>query len=838
MPQDHRYQPLSKEVEAEIHEEVTATKAKKKYFETKTILALLCGVLLVPTATWIVGPTNLIEGELVQSFGSEGRQPVSLCEATDLLSIQAPKKNIWKNLSIKEATDIRDWLWQPERGLNLTKSAIAADNDNAIFLIEAYIPPKAAALAYLNGSAEAPLKYAHAVVHHGNTEQIVDYLIGPLPLSSETSMRPLTEIYHRPEIPYNAHGFNPNSTTMGLLLGSTFGPMSDITMDLFGGISKGHANDTLIGSATAPMSYDGSWRKAWVGLKLNVPGHYLFPVDLYAYFDLSGTDPSQWKLLKLVYNGQVFASEAEFRKAWSEGKLKKSKKPLLNDTSEWATRTRKNKGGRRDLDDRAGPRSVSFDGLRFRVDQEEQYLTWMDWSLYLGFERDMGLNFWDINFKGERIIYEISPQEAMAQYSGTDPHQATTVFLDRAFGMGASVKELMVGYDCPAEAVYLPATVHTATGSSTRLNAICVFEKDSTKPLSRHTGWLKDEMGAIKGYELTVRSISTVGNYDYLFDLTLQLDGTLELRVSASGYLQGGVWDASQAPYGHQIRDTSMGSLHDHVINYKVDFDIAGTRNSLMSAMLEMEETTAPWVDEDWGETFKQQRVVRKMIKSENDSKLEYAKNMEGMYIVTNEEEHNSWGNARGYAIHPGASTIHLTNLDCKRTENNVNWAKHSLAVTRRHDNEPYSSSMWNIHLPGKPTVDFYKFFDGESLEQEDLVVWLNLGTHHLPRAEDSPQTLTNVATSSVLLTPYNFHDYDVSMDALNAIILNAPEPGKPWKVDENGVKPSYCMPRKLPDFSYTGLLQFEEDGSPATPAEIIEQRRIAESWHGLHAQI
>ena len=60
------------------------------------------------------------------------------------------------------------------------------------------------------------------------------------------------------------------------------------------------------------------------------------------------------------------------------------------------------------------------------------------YSFYLGFQRDMGLNLWDIRFKGERIIYELSPQEAMAQYSGTDPHQATTVFLDRAFGMGAA----------------------------------------------------------------------------------------------------------------------------------------------------------------------------------------------------------------------------------------------------------------------------------------------------------------------------------------------------------------------------------------------------------------
>jgi primary-amine oxidase len=38
------------------------------------------------------------------------------------------------------------------------------------------------------------------------------------------------------------------------------------------------------------------------------------------------------------------------------------------------------------------------------------------WAFYMGFERDMGLNFWDINFRGERIIYELTPQEAMAQY--------------------------------------------------------------------------------------------------------------------------------------------------------------------------------------------------------------------------------------------------------------------------------------------------------------------------------------------------------------------------------------------------------------------------------------
>lgn len=57
------------------------------------------------------------------------------------------------------------------------------------------------------------------------------------------------------------------------------------------------------------------------------------------------------------------------------------------------------------------------------------------------------------------------------------------------------VKEMMVGYDCPEHALYLPATVHTAMGSTTRLNAICVFEHDTGKPITRHTGEARNEMG-------------------------------------------------------------------------------------------------------------------------------------------------------------------------------------------------------------------------------------------------------------------------------------------------------------------------------------------------------
>ena len=72
---------------------------------------------------------------------------------------------------------------------------------------------------------------------------------------------------------------------------------------------------------------------------------------------------------------------------------------------------------------------------------------------------------------------------------------------------------MLPGYDCPHEAAFLSATTHSATGSITRSRAICVFEHDTGRPITRHTGYMKGEFGAVKGFNLIVRSISTVGKY-------------------------------------------------------------------------------------------------------------------------------------------------------------------------------------------------------------------------------------------------------------------------------------------------------------------------------------
>ena len=51
--------------------------------------------------------------------------------------------------------------------------------------------------------------------------------------------------------------------------------------------------------------------------------------------------------------------------------------------------------------------------LRFTI-SEGNKVDWLGWSVYVGYLPNYGPRFWDMSFKGERIAYELSLQEAAA----------------------------------------------------------------------------------------------------------------------------------------------------------------------------------------------------------------------------------------------------------------------------------------------------------------------------------------------------------------------------------------------------------------------------------------
>ena len=131
---------------------------------------------------------------------------------TPLPAIPPAPVNLWASLTVEETGEITEWLLSPSKNLNLTLGDRAQLSDDFIFHIEAYRPLKAEALRYLASPSDRnlPKKYARVTIHHGarNEENggpvIKDYVVGPLPIDTNTTMRGLTEIYHREEIPFNA----------------------------------------------------------------------------------------------------------------------------------------------------------------------------------------------------------------------------------------------------------------------------------------------------------------------------------------------------------------------------------------------------------------------------------------------------------------------------------------------------------------------------------------------------------------------------------------------------------------------------------------------------------
>jgi len=66
---------------------------------------------------------------------------------------------------------------------------------------------------------------------------------------------------------------------------------------------------------------------------------------------------------------------------------------------------------------------------------------------------------------------------------------------------------------------------------------------------------------------------------------------------------------------------------------------------------------------------------------------------------------------------------------------------------------------------------------------QEDLVVYFNLGAHHIAHSGDIPNTLMHTSASSVMFTPHNFHDRDPSRESVQGVKL---------ELGDGGHKPHY----------------------------------------------
>lgn len=249
-------------------------------------------------------------------------------------------------------------------------------------------------------------------------------------------------------------------------------------------------------------------------------------------------------------------------------------------------------------------------------------------------------------------------------------------------------------------------------------NNICIFEYTSDHALQRHRA--RTYISITRNSYFVVRTVFTVGNYDYTFDYIFYLDGSVEVKVRASGYIEGSYWAINRSKdYGYRVHEQFSTSVHDHVLNFKADLDIAGTNNRIVRVGVESTKVNYDWETRDTRNTMK---LIHEPIVKETG--LDWLAGPTGMYVVQNHNLTNAWGERRGYSIRTGTGIgvpTHLTIQNSTTTGRSVEWALKDLWVVQQKDTEPRSSDPANGLSPENPLIDFSKFVDDESVENADL---------------------------------------------------------------------------------------------------------------------
>ncbi|RBR12028.1 hypothetical protein FVER53590_04368 [Fusarium verticillioides] len=694
----------------------------------------------------------------------------------------APHKNFWGSLTTQETKDVLALLHSNATGFNLTAAADAGSRDNKIISVELMMPNKTDVLPLLSDSTGTPERYALAALMFGAAESayVQEFKVGPLPITNASYVMPYTFTNTRGDgkIPV----VNPDAEDYANFNLEIMKGAEDVTKRLWNLTVEDGLQMPL--AFAAPLTVTEDKVIMWQGFNAPVTSIYdtisLLPLGLYMRSDITGRDPSKWKVTGWVYNNTFYKDLDAFRKVIAEPDFK----PLgANLDQPWA-HTNKH-GDALPLDDSPPPASVQSGKERFSVDAEESYVTWMDFAFYVSITRDNGLRLYDIRYKGKRIMYELGLDEAIAHYAGIDPVQSGTCYFDSLNGFGPTMISLVKGYDCPAYSHYVNVTQTTGETTYTQKDGLCMFEIDKGFPIQRHS-WA-GHTTVTKNIAFNIRAIYTIGNYDYMTTYQFHLDGSIEIDVRASGYISSAFY-AENEDYGFKIHDSLSGSLHDHVITFKADFDILGEKNSLQKVAIEPTVEKYKWSE---GETRSTMKAVKSFIKTEDDGKINWSPNGGAMYAVVNKDEKNPYGENPGYRIVPASGVAYLTVQNSSITGKAAHHTTHHLYVTRQKDNETYAAGAYNSLTPEDPQVDFDKYFNGESLDQEDIVVWFNLGMHHMPHTGDLPNTVFSTAHSSMLIEPMNYLLGDPSQASSQQVLIKTTD-GKP-EITRYGAKEATC---------------------------------------------
>jgi primary-amine oxidase len=408
---------------------------------------------------------------------------------------------------------------------------------------------------------------------------------------------------------------------------------------------------------------------------------------------------------------------------------------------------------------------LSPQGPNFTIDGST--VAWDKWKFHLRVDKRLGpvvsrVTYGDGN-EERQVAYQMSTSEMFVPYMDPSQTWAYRAYMDIGeYGFGALSSPLKPGSDCPVNAQFLDATISDDHGKPLALkNVVCIFERDTGDPLWRHYEFFTESHESRPNVELVVRMAPEVGNYDYLLDYVFNRRGEVEVRVGAygidavKGVAAKTMADASakeDTAHGTLIAPNLVGVNHDHFMSFRVDLDVDGQRNRLVTDRF----VTRPVANNPLRQSLWD--VERNVV----DTERAFGTPHEPLWFrVESENRQNAMGNPTSFQVALGHSDISILDRQ-EPQQQRASFSGDPIWVTRYNPQETFAAGAYpnqNRSVEGLPLF----VSDKQSVRDEDLVMWVTLGFRHQTRSEDWP--VMPGLWHSFKLRPFNFFDRNPGVD-------------------------------------------------------------------------
>ena len=408
-----------------------------------------------------------------------------------------------------------------------------------------------------------------------------------------------------------------------------------------------------------------------------------------------------------------------------------------------------------------------------------QSVSWQNWRFHFRIDPRRGLVVslvrWADAETERMIVYQASISELFVPYSSPQEPWSYQSFFDLgsyANIFGGVANSLEPGADCPDYATYFDAVVSTESGQPVqRVRAACLFERLTGDPAWRHSRPDDRVVDARVRRDLVLRMFLSADPYDYLFDYVFMQDGTLKVRVGASGMDMTRTVHAADATearenarrtgapredlHGRFIAPNLVGVNHSHFFSFRLDLDVDGASNALAVDRLVTERLpkhsprTSIWNFD----TF--------VAQNEKDARRRTTIDEPEVWRIINPGQPGPYGDPVGYEIAGGNQAVTLLSED-DFVRRRAGFTEHTLWVTPFEPEELFAAGAYpTAHEAGQGLPAWTA--GNRAIADKDLVAWYTVGFHHIPRPEDWP--IMPVAWHSFELRPVGFFKRNPALD-------------------------------------------------------------------------